>query len=323
MNAKQQLNLILGVLALVLLGVLYLSPKKEPPKSGPLTSLKPESVNHIVIHHPAAADIVLDKKDGAWMLTAPVQAPAEAFQVDSLTALASQETTSTIDPKQVKLADLGLDPPGFSVTLNDVKIDFGGTEPLKYSRYAYLAEGAAGARVALIDDPSATVVDADYSDLVSRKLLPEAATVEKLALPGLTISRGADGKQWTAEPADPNAAADAPQQLADAWANARAISNAASPSPQASPAATPASAPASANDTVIATLKGGTTLTFNIVARDPELVLERADLKLRYTLSKDQVSSLLMLAQKPPSAPPAPAPGPAASAPPAPKTDAK
>ncbi|MDR3414838.1 MAG: DUF4340 domain-containing protein [Nevskia sp.] len=289
---RQRLNLILCVVVLGLTAAVYLSQKKEPPKGAPLTALKEEAVDRITLQHPKSADIVLEKKDGKWALTAPVQTPADPFEVKTLTGLATLETRSIIEPKEVKLADLGLDPPGFSVLLNDVKLEFGGVEPLKYRRYILLHAGAPDAKVALVDDPAGSVLDADYSDLVSKNLLPEGAEIASIAVPGLRVARGADGKSWNTDPADPKAGSDELQKFVDAWSGAHAMWNAAQPADDK---------PADKPEAVTVTFKDGRSIVFNIVARDPQLLLERPDLKVRYALSKTDTDTLLKLPEPPPA----------------------
>jgi hypothetical protein len=293
MNRKR-LNLVLAALALALAGIAVLHQHKPAPKVVPLTPLKAEGVDRVVIHHPGAADVVLQKAAGTWQLTAPVLAAADALEVAGLTGLAEQETHAAIDPKEVKLADLGLEPPGFSITLNNVELDFGGVETLSYRRYV-----ESGGKIYLIDDPASGVVGASYPHLLGKSLLPEGAQIVALTLPGLAIARSADGKSWEVTPPDPHAGSDAPQKLADAWAAAHSLWN----SEVAAPAA---GAPPA--DTATVRLKDGQTLSFRIASRDPQLALDRDDLKVRYNLSASEAANLLKLPEPPPAAPAAPAP---------------
>lgn len=282
-----RLNLILMAIVVALVGALYFGKKKEAPKGLPLTALKAEAIDKLTLHHPNAADIVLEKKGRQWALTAPVQVAADPYELNSLLGVATAEAKTSIDPKDVKkLSDLGLDPPAFSLTLNDVKVDFGGTEPLNYRRYV-----ETGGKIGLIDDPPASALDADYSDLVAKTLLPEGAQITAIAVPGLKVARTADGKAWTTDPADPKAGSDELQKFVDTWTSARALWNAAAPA-DAKPAANP--------QTALITLKDGTVLSFSIAGRDPQLVLERADLKVQYDLAKGDADKLLKLPEPPP-----------------------
>ena len=190
---RSQLNAVLLVASLGLAGAVFFSQKKDDTKVGPpLTALTADAVTHIVLDHPGSPAVKLEKQAGGWKLTEPVQADADPYEVNGILSLATLETRATLNAGEVKLADLGLAPPAYKVVLNDQTLAFGAQEPLQFRRYIQL-----GDKVQLVDDPPATALDADYSDLVVKNLLPPKAEIEKIALPGLTIARSADGKSWT------------------------------------------------------------------------------------------------------------------------------
>lgn len=297
---RMQLNAVLVLVVAGLAAALYFTQKKED-KGAPLTALAADAVTSIRIEHPDQAAIRLDKQAGRWLLTEPVQAEIDPFEVASLVNLATQETKRKLPLAEVKLGELKLDPPQFRVTLNDQKLDFGDMEPLEYRRYVRVGDA-----VALIDDPSATAVDADYSDLVAKDLLPAAAELQKIEVPGLTVERAADGKTWTANPAAAKASSDALAAFTEAWRKARAMWNAKMP------------ADGGQGEPITLTLKDGAAVHLVLVSREPQLILDRPDLKLRYSLSKADADTLLKLPEAPPPAPAADAPGQATPAPAAP-----
>lgn len=307
---QQQLNLVLGAVALAMLGAVLLTQHKKTQKVTPLTSLSADAISRIAIRHPGKPEIDLEKNNGAWALTAPVAVAADPYEVKSLTDLATAEVRSTIDdlqPQQLK--DFGLDPAAYQIVLNDQVLEFGGTEPLRYQRYIKTI-GAAGAHVALIDDPQSPALDANYSDLVSKRLLPQGADVARIEVPGLVVARAADGPGWTSTPSDAAATSDRLQKLVDAWREASASWNQAV-SALAPADSNPETAPGHASATV--TLSNGSALVFRIASREPQLVLERSDLNVRYNLPKTAADQLLALpaptvAEKPAAADkPAPA----------------
>jgi hypothetical protein len=162
--------------------------------------------------------------------------------------------------------------------------------------------------VQLVDDPPSAALDADYSDLVDKAPIPAGAEIVKVALPKLTVERDADGKSWKLTPDDPKAGADARQKFIDGWKSAHALWMAAEP------------AEGSKGDPIDVTLKDGRVLRFILAASDPQPILARTDLKVRYTLSKELEAQILkMPVEEPKPAPPAeaePAPMPAPEAPP-------
>lgn len=275
---RLQLNLVLAVVVGGLAAALYFSQKPEEKKE-PLTALKPEALTRIALEHPGQPPVRLQKVDGQWRLVEPVQAETDPYEVAGITALASLPVQRRLAPGEARLADLGLDPPAYRVRLDEHNLDFGNADPIESRRYLLSA-----GQVALVEDPPATSLDADYSDLVSKSLLPAGAEPVKLQLPGLTLQRGADGKTWTATPAAAGSAADAAPKLVQAWKEARAMWMAAEPPD------------GSTGEAVTLTLQDGRELRLIVVERDPQLVLARPELKVRYTLSKALASELFTLA---------------------------
>lgn len=285
---RQTLNLVLSAAVLALGAAVFLSQKKEE-KGPPLTALTGATLHHVVIEHPGAPAIVLSKQDARWQIDAPVKIAADPFETNAFAALATQPVKTTLDPAQVTLKELGLDPPAYTVTLNDQKIAFGGKQPLNAERYL-LVNG----KPVLVDDPPDAALDADYTDLVSKALLPEHAVIQSIALPGQAIARAADGKGWTLNPEHAEVGADARQKLIDGWQSVHAMWNAALPKDGAK------------GDEVTVTLKDGAALRFVVTARDPQFVIARPDIGVSYTLSKQLVDELLKLPEPPqPAAKPA------------------
>ncbi|SEQ26985.1 protein of unknown function [Solimonas aquatica] len=279
---RARLNLLLLVLVAALAATVYFTRKKEEPKGAPLTALNTDAIDRIRIEHPDRPALQLEKRGSDWWLSAPVSAPCDPFEVATLLNLASASTQRSFKLSEVKPAELKLDPPQFSITLNDQKLAFGDVEPLEYRRYVQH-----GDTVSLIDDPAATSVDADYSDLLAKTLLPSDARLVAIQLPGLSLKRDADGKRWQAEPAPAAASADDLSRLVEAWRHARAMWNAAIPAQAAQSGQTP--------QPITLSLEGGQTIQLLLISREPQLIIDRPDLKVRYTLSKADADTLLSL----------------------------
>lgn len=275
---RARLNLVLLAVAAGLGVAVYLAQRAEP-AGPPLTPYQADAVTRIALEHPDAPAIRLEKQDGRWRLTEPVAAEADEFEVNALVGLADRETRLKLEGGALK--DLGLDPPSYTLTLNDRAIAFGGVEPLEFRRYVKTADGAF-----LIEDPPSAALDREYADLVAKDLLPKDAELERIEVPGLALAKGADGK-WSAAPAGPKATADAMQKLADGWKGARSMWNEMSRDAKV------------AGDRVKITLKGGEAREFVIVARDPQFKLHRADLGVTFVLSRTLVDELLELPEPP------------------------
>ncbi|MCI0749817.1 MAG: DUF4340 domain-containing protein [Nevskiales bacterium] len=269
------LNLILlGVAAVLGLAVFLSQEKKE--SGPPLTALTPDTVTQIEIQHPGANIVRLEKKDKHWRLVTPRAALADDFEISALLGLTDQESEA-LDTASLTLSELGLDPPSFSVRLNDTDIAFGGVEPLQYRRYVKVGE-----TVSLIEDPSGTTLDSDYADLVAKQLLPEGSEIQRLELPGLTLAKNAAGT-WSSKPAHPKASGDTLQKLVDGWKTARSSWNETGKDARTK------------GEAVTVKLGDGTALRFVIVEKDPQLKLHRPDLGVTFVLSKTQADGLLNL----------------------------
>ena len=288
---RTALNLGLAVLVLALgAGAWVARQKKDQPKDT-LTPLAVEGVSRIHIEWPGSPAITLEKQGAVWQLTAPVKGRADAFEAVGAASLASTEVQQAVDGDGLDLKSLGLDPPNHVVTLNDVKIEFGGTEPLQSRRYVRVA-GA----VKLIDDPATAALDKDYADLVDKNLFAATDAPVKIELPqGLTLTRGADGS-WAAPAGTPNATPAATQTLADGWKGAQAMWN------EAADGAAPSGEP------VRITTQSGAVSDYIVAATEPQLSLYVPGLGVRHQLSKALADTLFKL----------PAPEPAGDAKPAP-----
>lgn len=277
---RQTLNIGLAVAVLGLGAAVYFGQKKEE-KGPPLTPITAAALEHVTLEHPGAPTVKLERQNGHWKIIEPVKADVDPFEVNAFIDLAKLEVKKSLELNAVSLKDLGLEPPAYTVTLNDQKLAFGAQEPIEARRYIQ-----ANGKVALVDDPPAEALDADYSDLVSRALLPTGAEIQSIALPGLKIAKSADAKSWALTPDNPDASSDARQKLIDAWRNATSMWNAALPKDGAK------------GDDVAVTLKDGSVIKFVVTARDPQFVIARPDLGVSYTLSKQLVDEMLKLQDK-------------------------
>ncbi len=279
---RLQLNLALLVLVGGLAATLYFTQETEQ-KGPPLTPLTDATLERIRIQHPDAPAIALTKQNGQWQLIEPVQAAADPLEVASIVTLATMEAKRKLAVTDVDLKELKLDPPNYRVTLNDIELGIGDSEPIEYRRYVRV-----GDEIALTDDPPSAALDADYSDLVSKALLPAGARLLRIEVPGLTLTRSEEGQTWIESPAQPAASADQKQKFVEGWSSARAMWNAASPTGEAGAAGEP-----------ITLVYDGGELKLTLVAREPQLVLENPALRVRYTLSKALENEILRLPDPP------------------------
>ena len=127
MRPRNTLLLLLVLLALG--GYLYwveLPSEKREAEAKKLVSLKKDDVTGITLTYPDHT-IALEKKDGSWQMTKPVDAKADdAVANNMLTAIAEADTSRSLDDVGDKLASYGLAPPEATVALT---LKDGGTVP--------------------------------------------------------------------------------------------------------------------------------------------------------------------------------------------------
>ena len=286
---RKHLNLaLLLVTALLILAVVLSQEEEAPPP--PLTSLDSEAITHIEVRHPDRPEIKLDMTDKGWMITEPVKIAADTLQVDALTALAYRETSLNYPAAEVDLARLGLSPPQWTIQLDDTELHFGNKEPVQDRRYVQV-----GDKVFLASDPPSTALDADYSDLVHAKLMPEGTpAISLLETPKLKLEQ-VDETSWKVTPASADHGPDARAKLLAHWENARSLWRT---------RFDPATDKPIEGDTIRVRFGGKDQpiIEYQVIKRDQQLLLLRKDLDVVYTLPPKYGIDLFEL-QKPPQDP--------------------
>lgn len=276
MNRKYLNFAMIGVAAALGAGVYFAAQKKVEPPKPPLTALNTATIHTITIENKGKT-LKLERTQHGWRFTAPFQAAANDANVASILSVAVSPCERALKPQDVKLPELGLDPPHYSVTFDTEKVAIGATEPLKYRRYA-LVDG----RICLISNPSAPGLGSeDYANLVSTQLVPADRKLVKIQIPGYTATFDAGAKTWSLSPAGTDLAQDAALKLADAWQGVHALWNALA-----------SDADTHGQDVTLG-FSDGSTVRFTIAAHKPQLKLVRADLGIAYAVSPAEGDKLL------------------------------
>lgn len=268
-RGKRNVLLLVGIVGLAAL--LWFT-REQPEPEAPLTALSPDLIDRIRVAHPDRPAIVLARgAEDQWRLTEPVEADADALEVAALLNLANlpvrRQLDGAFDP-----AELGLAPPAFVITLNEVVLRFGDTNPITAQRVVQTDTLAA-----LVDNPPSAALDDDYTDLVSKQLIPEGDAIVAIDLPdGRRVEAADDGWRVVGFPALD------PQALVEGWKGVRAMWNAAAPAVEVG------SLPQ-----VTVTLASGARRAFAVVQRSPQFELINPALKVQHTLSAALADTLL------------------------------
>jgi hypothetical protein len=274
MRARLWLNIGLLLLALGLALFAYYQPGLAPEPQVKLTALSAQQVTRLHIEQPGEAPLVLEKQAGKWKITVPVQMEADALRVETALRLAGAESLARFPARD--LGKFKLDKPLLRVWLNDVEIAIGDGTPLGRQRYLLL-----GDTVHVIADDAYYYLTGGLALFAGNVLLPQDAELQSLALPGLSLAR-VDGR-WRLDPAHEVSMDDIVIFL-DAWRGAQALQVTRY---QGLPE----------QGRVTAVLQDGRRVGFIIVQREPELILARPDVGLRYHLGSGAAQRLLQLPQ--------------------------
>ncbi|MBI1423570.1 MAG: DUF4340 domain-containing protein [Gammaproteobacteria bacterium] len=281
MSSRTLLNLALLVIIAVLVAVLVYKPGEKAEPVIKLTSLAETAIHKIEIQHIGAPTIILEKQGDNWQMSKPYAIAADKFKAETVTELAAAKSTAQYPIKAGEdLKPYGLDIPRLTVIFNDKdKLQFGGTEPLKYQRYIRI-----GDTLHLIFDRFYYNLSTPAPEYVSHALLPVNAVITKLVLPKLSLTQ--QGNAWEAEPPIKQLSNDQVNELLDNWTGAHATQML-------------EYKPAKDSEHAQVYLKGqDKPLVFDVLHEKDAIALGRADLGLKYKFTEDVGNSLLSLPAK-------------------------
>jgi len=292
MSTRTLLNLVLLLAVLGLALLAWFRPGVRPGETPqPITrGLAPEQVDSVSVERLGRDPLGFSRHDGRWFLRVDGrELPAAEFQVSALLRLLEATSTRRYPAADLDLKSLGLEPPQARVAMDDVDFRFGTTEALNNRRYVQVGDA-----VFLIDDQYQHLLNADWSNFVSRQLLDGRGAITRIELPGMTLAYTDEGR-WRTDPEQPGVGADALQNLIERWQNATALLT----------RRHAAGADGTAGEPVtLHTRDSDQPLVLRIVSRSPDLVLARPDWGIQYQLPGSEADSLFTLPQ--------PAPEPAA-----------
>lgn len=290
MTSRTLLNLVLALsLAGLIALAIYEPGKDDKPIVAALTQLDPKTIQRIHIQSSGQPGIELKKVADHWLMLAPFSVSANRERIAQLLKITQAKSLAAYPMNQVDTRQVQLDEPMLTLTLDDVSLRFGNTEPLGGSRYVQV-----GNDVHLITDRYSHLART-ATGLVNPTLLDNDTKITGLHLPTLDLKL--DDGRWRLANIDtahqPNP--DHIQRLLDEWRYARAL--------EIQPLAPPSTSSDSRPPTTIDVVTTSGTRQFILRQDEDEVVLQRPDLGLQYHFSREGGQRLLNLpAPKPPEA---------------------
>jgi len=281
MTRRFWLNLILLLLVLLLAAAAYFESNRQVAGTGmlPLLDLPANQVRRIEVQHRDAPALRLERTDNGWQLLAPVRVAASEYRVDGLLKLLSASSYAHFPAAQRPLSNFGLDHPLTRILFNDSAIAFGGNESLNRRRYVLV-----GDQVHLIDERHFYQSQLLVTALVDLALLPKDGVLSRISLPGLLLQQKGDDGGWQLSGGSVQSpvSMDDINGLVDEWQNVHAVQVSRYQSDVA-------------EGYVELLFDNGESMTLEMLARVPELILGRKTLGLRYHFDADQGDRLLGL----------------------------
>lgn len=271
MKSRLWLNVFLLLLVAALAFAVY-SRRHAPAESAyRLSALNAAQVSSIQIEKPDAPFVRLEKRNNAWLVTAPFAARADSFRVSRILEILAASSTQRFPATD--LAAFDLEKPFLKLTINGQQISFGTMNPLTQQQYALTAN-----TVYLISAKymaNAAVQTADFAD---KHLFAENEIPARFEFGGRVLALN-NGK-WETTPPHADWSQDTLNLWRDQWRNASAL--------LAQPYVDGKSL-----GRILITLSNGKQLTLSILQKEPDLVLLREDEHLQYHLPQETGKQLL------------------------------
>jgi uncharacterized protein DUF4340 len=214
MRSRLLLNLALLVLAAALGLYLFWVPP-APAVAPPLPDLDAATLTVLSIDTDDGS-VELERAGTGWRIVAPYSAAADATAVERILSRLPPPVYRRYAEDEMDLALAGLAPAQLRLTLDGTTtLAFGSRAPLDGYRYLRV-DGA----IYLSEDAVYYLLSGGVSSLVDKHPVPTGASIDRIELPTITLTRTELG--WDRDP-DDGALSDADQTLADLWTSSQAI----------------------------------------------------------------------------------------------------
>lgn len=267
---------LLALLAVLVLLVIYEPGQEKPAEEPQLLELNSDGISSLRIERVSGPTVVLERQQGVWRMTEPLQIGVNNFRISSLLRVTELKSLNHFTAAPESLGQYGLDAPNATLTINGTtRIDFGNSTPIDQRRYVRI-----GDTVHLIADNFYYHLIGAPTTYASNSVLDGKSALVRLELPGLLLALQ-EGK-WSATPQPASFSADQISQLIDHWRHAQALEVAPYDGRK--------------GEMVRLTFAGNDEPFILLVTeRTPELILARPDLKVQYHLPPSSAAELLAL----------------------------
>jgi len=133
--------LLLAVLVTVLAAGVYAELEHEQASArAPLTKLDPATVQRLEVSCQTCRTRRFVRGADGWRMLEPYALPADADAVAHLLAIAHAPVSMRLELRDYDLAKLGVSPPQFTLTFDDVVVTIGGEDSIEHDRYVRVGD---------------------------------------------------------------------------------------------------------------------------------------------------------------------------------------
>ncbi len=278
MSRADRLNVLMGLLAVMLVGLITLE-LREPEAVAPiqLSDITVESLRSVTLRRDGLEGVELQRNDqqSPWQMRLPYKTEADPHRVERLLALLGQQASQRYAVDDIDLNELGFVETSEVLEITSAegtlqRLIFGASHPLYRQRYI-----RNGKWIYLVPDVYIYLMRSRALDYVSPYLLPRKAGIEGVYFETQSFLRTSKG--WRADPPLDVTSADDYQALIERWQGASAllVSSSTKYDDQET-------------TSVTVRLKQGDNRVFAIVDADSEVVLVSKKQGLAWHLSQEQ-----------------------------------
>ena len=274
MRRRALLNLSLAVLVAAIAMALWLAPPEEPEPAPLLVpGADPAGIDTILVRRSGGTELRFRRDGQAWIMTAPVTAPAHEARINALLGLLTDQSLGRLPATD--LDRFGLADPAVTVELGPHRIALGDPHPMDEKRYVLYGDA-----IHLVPDSLYPQLTQNAGFFIDSRILPGDTPPTRIRYPAFSLESGEDG--WREVPPG-NRDAAALRGVIDGWQSARALA---------------VRAPIKSAETLgVITVEtaAGAPIVFEILTLDPAPVLARRDLDVQYHLDAHTAGQLLIM----------------------------
>ncbi len=238
----------------------------KPPKtqvSFALSTIKPAEARAVRVLRKGKTLAVLEKREGEWLVTEPVKAPADEFQV--LRLIAVIEAKSALQYPAADLAKFELNAPQAEIIVGDQRFAFGAINNVTREQYVLTQE-----KVFPLQLNYGAAVPTDATALLRKSVLAPREVPVRFELEKFSVA--SDDKKWVATPPAGDVSQDDCNRWVAQWREGSGLR-------------TEVIDERKPLGEINITLKSGAKVTLGLVQTEPELIVRRADLGLQFVFA--------------------------------------